>query len=340
MRLYETPCPSSGAVRTVELQDAAQTVVVADSLEHRAVLTDAGLPKRLPDLQHAPDLCGDIALQQGRDRVLREAGLMDAFRLEPVLQLCGAVRVAESGDLSGLVLQLLTVVRIIIDDVPDQLTVQLHAVVVHILVEAPQLLLVLGRLVDGESLQDLLFGYDILPVVGPVQGPLLRVMCRIVPAALPVASRRLARLREVLDERLALRVLQLILRKPEGHAYACETSRKPERQRLDHRAAPLVRRHRTAGPLREAGALEVCIKCGLDDVRVKQRIQELVPCLARIRGRVDLPDLILIVELVADQQDVKVRGLHVSVDPGLEKIHRAVCLDIYAHYSVHHLSPL
>ena len=70
----------------------------------------------------------------------------------------------------------------------------------------------------------------------------------------------------------------------------------------------------------KAGALEISIECCLDDVRILKSIKEFsVP--ASWLSAVDLLDLFLIIEGIADHKDFKIRCLGVLIDTGFCQIH-------------------
>ena len=104
VRLHQSASPAPGAVGSVELEDPAKAVILADGCQHRAVLGHAGLAERRSDLQHPPDVLRKISGQRFRDGVLRDAGHLDALAGQPFLQLGQAVRVAEARDGLGLFL--------------------------------------------------------------------------------------------------------------------------------------------------------------------------------------------------------------------------------------------
>ena len=158
-----------------------------------------------------------------------------------------------------------------------------------------------------------------------------------VARPLAVGPGRLARLREELDQSLALGVLQLLGRKAQRLAGACQIARQAQRQRLDHRAAPLLRRHGLLEPLGQTGALEVRVEGGLDDLGIEEGLAELGHHVRISIEAVDGLDVVLapVVEDVRDEQDVEVRRLHVGVDARLGQIHGAIGFYIHAHNSVH-----
>ena len=110
--------PAPGAVRAVELEDPAESSVLTDSFLHRAVFRGRGLPESLPDLQDPPDFRRKIFLFEERLHiVLPELRDVHSFALDPWLQLCEAVGVAEAGDLPRLFQQLRPALLIVADDV-------------------------------------------------------------------------------------------------------------------------------------------------------------------------------------------------------------------------------
>ena len=142
MRLHQTAGPASGAVGAVELKDASQSVILAVCHQHRAVLGHAGLAQGGADLQHSPDDVRELRISQRfGDGVLGDAGHLHALLCEPALQLGQAVRVFQSGELLGFLLELLPAPGVILDDLLDHGDVERHAVVVHVLVQSPELLL-------------------------------------------------------------------------------------------------------------------------------------------------------------------------------------------------------
>ena len=335
MRLHQPPRPSAGPVRAVELQDPAQPVIVAGRVQHRAVLGDRGLSQGRPDLEDPADVVRDVLeLQRRRDRILSNTGQRHALPVEPFTELRHAVRVREPGDLPRLLLELLPAPRVILHDLADHRDVQPHSAVVHPLIERPQGLLLRRGLVDRETFQYLLLRHYVLAVVTEVELPLLRIMLREVPRPSAVRLRRPAWLREVLDQRLALLVLELVLRQPHSGAYGRQGAGESHREGFHHRAAPLLRRHGLAQPSGETGPLEICIESCLDHVRISEGLEE--PCeenvlrvprdadqLAAVRvlrHAVDHLDEVAVVELVADDKDFEVGGLRIGVYPRLQQV--------------------
>ena len=100
-------------------------------------------------------------------------------------------------------------------------------------------------------------------------------MLRQVPRPSAVRFCRFARLGKILDEALADRVLQLLLRKAESHTGSSQGTGQAHLKREDHRVAPLLRRHLDAQPLRETGPLEVRVPCCLEESRILQGIYDI-----------------------------------------------------------------
>ena len=79
--------------------------------------------------------------QRFGDGVLGDAGHLHALLCEPALQLGQAIWVFQPGELLGFFLELLPAPGVIFDDFLDHGDVERHAVVVHALVQSPELLL-------------------------------------------------------------------------------------------------------------------------------------------------------------------------------------------------------
>ena len=337
VRLHDPPGPPAGPIGPIKLQDPTKPVILTDGLQHGAVLCHAGLPEGLPDLQHPPGRLRQVFPEEQRVHVvLPELPHRDPALIKPGFQLGEAVRVLQSRNLPGLFLQPLPVLFVMANDLLDHRDVKPHPVVVHPLVQLPELLFALRERVPGELLPDRHLGNHVLAVVLDVECPLDRVMLRQVSGPAAVRLRGLAWLGEVPDQALADRVLQLLLREAQGDAGACQRPWQAALQRHDHRVAPLLRRHLLLQFLGEARPLEGGIPGPLLDVRIREGVQELPGPAARLGAVMHLHRAA--VDRVADQQDLEVRVFHVSVDTAGGEVCAAVCLDVNAD-PAHSVSP-
>ena len=141
MRLHDTARPSSGSVCTVELQDPSEPAVLAGSREHRAIFLHGCLSERFADGQDLSYIVRQIFREQPVEVVLPE--LLDRCSLigEPSFKLLQAVRVLQFCDVLRCFLQFFAVFCVKSDDFLYHRQVYPDAVVVHALIELPELLL-------------------------------------------------------------------------------------------------------------------------------------------------------------------------------------------------------
>ena len=163
MRLHDTARPSSGSVCTVELQDPSEPAVLAGSREHRAIFLHGCLSERFADGQDLSYIVRQIFREQPVEVVLPE--LLDRCSLigEPSFKLLQAVRVLQAGDPDRFLLQLRAVLFVKSDDFLYHRKIYPDAVIVHALVELPELLLAIRERLQFRA--DRHLGDDVLPVI-------------------------------------------------------------------------------------------------------------------------------------------------------------------------------
>ena len=127
------------------------------------------------------------------------------------------------------------------DDLLREVSVYPYPAGVDQLIECPEVLFRCIRCELNEPLPDTVLRNDILCIVSLEQLPLFRRVLRIVPSPSAVALGRLARLAEILYERLSDLVLLFVRWKLESLADGRQRHRKTELCGKDHRATPLCR---------------------------------------------------------------------------------------------------
>ena len=235
MRLYDTACPSAGAVRAVKLQDPSEAAVLARCCEHGTVFLHGRLAERLPDLEDPPDIVRQISGEQPVEVILPELFHRDALGGEPAFQLLQAVRVLQGCDRPGFLLQPFAVLFVKANYLLYHRKIYTNPAVVHPLIKAPQLLLALRKQVALQLVTDCHLRDHVLPIVLYVELPLVGIVLREVSGPPAVGLCGLARLREILDQGLTDRILQLVFRKSQGNAGIRQRSRQPALERHDHR---------------------------------------------------------------------------------------------------------
>ena len=163
MRLHDTARPSSGSVCTVELQDPSEPAVLARSREHGAVLLDRSLAECLPDGQDLSYIVRQIFGEQPVEVILPELIGLYALIGEPSFKLLQAVRVLQAGDPDRFPLQLRAVLFVKANDFLYHRKIYPDAVIVHALVELPELLLAIRERLQFRA--DRHLGDDVLPVI-------------------------------------------------------------------------------------------------------------------------------------------------------------------------------
>ena len=119
-------------------------------------------------------------------------------------------------------------------------------------------------------MRDLALCLNISDVVAPEDLPLVRRVARVVSRPASIGLRRLARLAEVGDERLAFLHLGLIVAQFKRFAHHVERARQAAVLRGYHGVPPLLGRHRRTQPVCQTGTLKIGVVGLLDYPRIAQ----------------------------------------------------------------------
>ena len=244
LHLHKPPCPSSGTVCAVKLQQTSDAAVLAHGSNDRAVLLDTRLGKQLPQLQHAGNVRLELVLvlECVLYRCAPQVGNGNAVPLQPGQHLLTALGILQTGQLDGFLFGCFLDRRAAVQRTVHQLPVGCNTAGADPHIVLPLTLHPLGHRETAQAVLDLHFGHNVLPVVLNEQLPLRRIMSGQVARAAAVGDRLSARRAEILDKSLAGRQLLLVLRQTECLAGGIQTCRIPAVQAVQHGAAPLFER--------------------------------------------------------------------------------------------------
>ena len=314
--LHQPPSPPPGPVGPVELEQAPDTSVGADSGLDSVILLGAGLAQLLTDSEHPLSIARNPIHLQGRGhgifpqvRKLQPPGI-----LQPAGELSHAVGVLQPGDGHGLGHELVAGVVPNLNSAMHHVHIYRDTTGVDAKVSLPLLLNVGRHREPGQPPLNLHLGHNIALAVGLEQRPLLRVMLREVPGTAPIALCGGAGDAEVADEGLAHRQLLLLSRKAQGLPGGIQTGGVAAVQPMKHRVPPLIYRQDDPEIFRQTVPLERGVVSVFDVGRVADSsLQPVRQHLAA--GKVDDFHRAA-VQTVGEQQNLEVRALDILVGPG------------------------
>ena len=213
LNLHQSPRPSPGSTRAVELSETPDARVRTGRAAHGGVFRHRCFSQHLAQFQHPAN---DDAIGIGREQRNRFAGQtrnVGILILEPLQQLITTVGVIKSGEFDRLGRDPCALVLIALNRRINERRIHADATIHHPLIESPQASLVIR---DGQAIQavsDLALGYHVPRTIGLELQPLRLVVFGAIPCATAVRHRGFTGQAEIADQAPAL--LELGLHQPQ-----------------------------------------------------------------------------------------------------------------------------
>ena len=336
LHLKQPPGPAACPAGSIELQGSTHPVVGACAGCDDLILGVAGLAQLLPELQHPAYVAGQVTRQSLAYVLFGQPRQLYAPVMDPAQQLGSAAGVGQTGQgftLGGL---LFCDQRRAGKGSLYQGHIHRHAPGVHLHIQPPLPHDLLRHRPWGQPLVVGPLGDHVHAVVLAEQLPLCGVVLRQVAGAPAVALCGLAGLAEVGDQRFAFLHLQGIFRLLQGRTEGTQLGGQSAVEGVDHAALPLLEPLDALLPaqthsLRQTPPLKSGVVGPLGVAGIQQPRQLLPKEVLRIRlyGQVEHRHFVGVSEDEAQQQDLKVWILGVSVGTDLGDVLRRVGLYIH-----------